>query len=86
MPTLCGQWKVVKFPSVATGSGSGENGVYTHSFSRDSSTTNHDTHVTRHSMEGSAQVPELGGTARDSSLQLGAFHSNFSGRRVTPLG
>ena len=64
----------------------GENRVYTDSFSWDNSAASYDADVTRHSMERSAQVPELGGAARDSSLQLGALYFNVPDRRVTPLG
>ncbi len=77
MPAPCGQWKVVKFPPADTGSGKGENGVYTHSFSWDNSAASHNTDMTRHSMERSAQVPELGRTAVDPSLQLGALYLIF---------
>ena len=58
-PTPCGQWKLVKFPSAITGSGRGENGLYTHSFNLDNSASDHDTDMNRYSMEISTQVPQL---------------------------
>ena len=77
---------MVKFPSASSGSGWDRNRVHTHSFNWDNSAASHDTNVIRYSMETSAQAPQLGGAARDSSLLLGTLHFHLSVRRVMPLG
>ncbi len=64
----------------------GENGVYTHSFNWDNSTTSCDVDMTRYSTERSAQVPELGGIARGPFALLGALYFRFPIWRATPPG
>ena len=55
----------------------GQNGVYTHSVNWDNSAASHDTDMNRHSMEGSAQVPQFGRAVMDSSMRLGALFFHF---------
>ena len=81
-----GQWNVVKFPSADTGSGKGENGVYTHSVGWDNSATNHGTGMARHSLESSAQVPRIGRPAVDPSLRLRVPFFTFLGQEGNASG